>query len=330
MIFVRGELLRLAVADVAVVARPAEAPVVPKLLEGRPMSLAERIRAIAADPTPEAIATLPAIAVLIDRLEIRLDEFVHDAQRDADAEIERYLAGLRAQAAERRRGRLRLVVADRPPARRLPAAALAGRRFARRAAPWREAAPVIHGCKPVCRHPDRAGNPVANQFPHAAIYVVIQFVNPGCPRPAACQTTTPTWNFSARVSPGRSNPSRRNCASRSSARRKTPSTGVGEYLIPILSGAREPAQSTSAATLRDTLQAASSLRDMMEGAAAAAAASGQPMPRSVARSYYRMTAAHVRAALGLPPLKPRQPRPRIGAPATRIESGVPDPGAPAP
>ena len=75
------------------------------------MSLAERIRAIAADPTPEAIATLPAIAVLIDRPEIRLDEFVHDARSAERRRRDRAVSGRAAGTGGRAPpGRLRLVV----------------------------------------------------------------------------------------------------------------------------------------------------------------------------------------------------------------------------
>lgn len=46
-------------------------------------SLAERLRAIAADPTPEAIAELPRVAVQVDRIERALDEIAADALESA-------------------------------------------------------------------------------------------------------------------------------------------------------------------------------------------------------------------------------------------------------
>lgn len=71
------------------------------------MTLADRIRAIAAYPTPAAIAELPCIASLVERVELALDEIAADA-----AEQEMLVAAIVARDARLRRAlrhRMRMV-----------------------------------------------------------------------------------------------------------------------------------------------------------------------------------------------------------------------------
>ncbi len=72
-------------------------------------SLAERIRAIAANPTPAALAELPAISVWVDRMERVLDEIAADALESAAMDVGQHLVQARARRAVRRRRRIKVV-----------------------------------------------------------------------------------------------------------------------------------------------------------------------------------------------------------------------------
>jgi hypothetical protein len=72
------------------------------------VTLADRIRAIAAAPTPAALAELPGIAVEVGRMEAALDELAGDASEQAAI-----VAADTAQLARQRRAlrnRARMVV----------------------------------------------------------------------------------------------------------------------------------------------------------------------------------------------------------------------------
>jgi hypothetical protein len=70
------------------------------------VTLADRIRAIAAAPTPAALAELPRVAAEVARIERALDDIADDAMQQAMADDD---AAARARACRDQRRHLRVV-----------------------------------------------------------------------------------------------------------------------------------------------------------------------------------------------------------------------------